>query len=120
MEYKTRQRYTNVTNVANVTNVTNVANVTSFANDYSCDVQMYDVPPMGEMSLEEFQEFGFDRLKGVGRYILTYRQDTRRTRRGEAYNCASSSSTTDRDNKLQKRSENVGGTQEGTERFPEI
>jgi len=53
MEYKARQRYASVTDTAN------------FVNDYHQDIQMYDVPPVGEMSLEEFQELGFDRLKGA-------------------------------------------------------
>lgn len=52
MDYKARRRYTAVTD-ANDLN-----------NDYPHDIQMYDVPPVGEMSLEEFQELGFDRLKG--------------------------------------------------------
>lgn len=52
MEYKTRRRYTSV------------ADVSGLSNDYPHDIQMYDVPPVGETSLEEFQELGFDRLKG--------------------------------------------------------
>lgn len=50
MDYKTRRRHTIVTD--------------AHENDYPHDIQMYDVPPVGEMSLEEFQELGFDRLKG--------------------------------------------------------
>ncbi|KAL6423408.1 hypothetical protein ACFW04_010180 [Cataglyphis niger] len=49
MDYKTRKRHTTVTD--------------AHENDYPHDIQMYDVPPVGEMSLEEFQELGFDRLK---------------------------------------------------------
>jgi len=30
---------------------------------------MYDVPPVGEVSLEEFQQLGFDRLKGKTLYF---------------------------------------------------
>lgn len=52
MDYKARRRYTAVTDVSGLN------------NDYPHDIQMYDVPPVGEMSLEEFQELGFDRLKG--------------------------------------------------------
>ena len=52
MEYKARRRYTTV------------VDTNGHENDYPDDIQMYDVPPVGEMSLEEFQEFGFDRLKG--------------------------------------------------------
>ena len=52
MDYKARRRYTAVTDVNDVN------------NDYPHDIQMYDVPPVGEISLEEFQELGFDRLKG--------------------------------------------------------
>ncbi|KAG5311816.1 PRI2 primase, partial [Acromyrmex insinuator] len=51
MDYKARRRYTAVTDVNDVN------------NDYPHDIQMYDVPPVGEISLEEFQELGFDRLK---------------------------------------------------------
>lgn len=51
MDYKARRRYTAVTDVSGL-------------NDYPHDIQMYDVPPVGETSLEEFQELGFDRLKG--------------------------------------------------------
>lgn len=51
MDYKTRRRYT-------------VADTNDRENDYPHDIQTYDVPPVGEMSLEEFQELGFDRLKG--------------------------------------------------------
>ncbi|EZA50490.1 hypothetical protein DMN91_009628 [Ooceraea biroi] len=54
MEYKARQS-TRYTSVADTTSV----------NDYPQDIQMYDVPPVGEMSLEEFQELGFDRLKAL-------------------------------------------------------
>jgi len=36
---------------------------------------MYDVPPVGEMSLEEFQELGFDRLKGAHHCILMHKGD---------------------------------------------
>ncbi|XP_011161547.1 DNA primase large subunit [Solenopsis invicta] len=53
MDYKTRRRYTTV------------ADVHSTNNDYPHDIQMYDVSPVGEMSLEEFQELGFDRLKAL-------------------------------------------------------
>lgn len=53
MDYKPRRRYTNV------------VDTDSCKNEYPQDIQMYDVPPMGEMSLEEFQELGFDRLKGT-------------------------------------------------------
>ncbi|XP_071579342.1 DNA primase large subunit [Temnothorax nylanderi] len=53
MEYKARRRYTAVTDVSGL------------SNDYPHDIQMYDVPPVGEMSLEEFQELGFDRLKAL-------------------------------------------------------
>lgn len=56
MEYKARRRYTAV------------ADVNGLSNDYPHDIQMYDVPPVGETSLEEFQELGFDRLKGKGPY----------------------------------------------------
>lgn len=52
MDYKARRRYTAV------------ADANDLNNDYPHDIQMYDVPPVGEMSLEEFQELGFDRLKG--------------------------------------------------------
>ena len=52
MDYKARRRYTAVADVNDVN------------NDYPHDIQMYDVPPVGEISLEEFQELGFDRLKG--------------------------------------------------------
>jgi len=58
MEYKARQRYS-------------VTDTTSLVNDYHQDIQMYDVPPLGEMTLEEFQELGFDRLKGAHYCILT-------------------------------------------------
>lgn len=51
MDYKARRRHT-------------VADTNGPENDYPHDIQMYDIPPMGEMSLEEFQELGFDRLKG--------------------------------------------------------
>lgn len=51
MEYKARRRYTAVADVV--------------GNDYPHDIQMYDVSPVGEMSLEEFQELGFDRLKAL-------------------------------------------------------
>ncbi|XP_028050252.1 DNA primase large subunit [Monomorium pharaonis] len=53
MDYKTRRRHTAV------------ADVNGLNNDYPYDIQMYDVPPIGEMSLEEFQELGFDRLKAL-------------------------------------------------------
>lgn len=52
MDYKARRRYTAV------------ADANSLNNDYPHDIQMYDVPPVGEISLEEFQKLGFDRLKG--------------------------------------------------------
>ncbi|XP_011644831.1 DNA primase large subunit-like [Pogonomyrmex barbatus] len=52
MDYKARRRYTAVVE-------------TSFNNDYPHDIQMYDVPPAGEISLEEFNELGFDRLKAL-------------------------------------------------------
>jgi len=52
MDYKARRRYTAIADV-------NDADV-----NYSHDIQIYDVPPVGEISLEEFQELGFDRLKG--------------------------------------------------------
>ncbi|CAL1680464.1 unnamed protein product [Lasius platythorax] len=52
MDYKARRRHT-------------VADTNGRENDYPHDIQMYDVPPMGEMSLEEFQELGFDRLKAL-------------------------------------------------------
>ncbi|XP_011873303.1 PREDICTED: DNA primase large subunit-like [Vollenhovia emeryi] len=51
MDYKARRRYTSV------------VDANGLDNDYPNDIQMYDVPPLGEMSLEEFQELGFDRLK---------------------------------------------------------
>ncbi|KYN04187.1 PREDICTED: DNA primase large subunit-like [Cyphomyrmex costatus] len=51
MDYKARRRYTAV------------ADVNELNNDYPHDIQIYDVPPVGEISLEEFQELGFDRLK---------------------------------------------------------
>jgi len=53
MDYKARRRYTTI------------ADTTDFQNYYPHDIQIYDVPPVGEMSLEEFQELGFDRLKGI-------------------------------------------------------
>ncbi|XP_012053963.1 PREDICTED: LOW QUALITY PROTEIN: DNA primase large subunit-like [Atta cephalotes] len=53
MDYKARRRYTAVADV-------NDADV-----NYSHDIQIYDVPPVGEISLEEFQELGFDRLKAL-------------------------------------------------------
>lgn len=52
MDYKARRRHTFVTDT------------NAHENNYPHDIQMYDVPPVGEMSLEEFQELGFDRLKG--------------------------------------------------------
>lgn len=52
MDYKTRKRHTTITDT------------NGQENDYPYDIQMYNVPPVGEMSLEEFQELGFDRLKG--------------------------------------------------------
>lgn len=53
MDYTARRRYTTV------------ADASEFENKYPNDIQMYDVPPVGEMSLEEFQELGYDRLKGI-------------------------------------------------------
>lgn len=38
---------------------------TDFKDSYPHDIQMYDIPPIGEMSLEDFHELGFDRLKGI-------------------------------------------------------
>ncbi|EFN75543.1 DNA primase large subunit [Harpegnathos saltator] len=51
MDYKVRCRQTII------------AETSDFKDNYAHDIQMYDVPPMGEMSLEDFQELGFDRLK---------------------------------------------------------
>lgn len=53
MDYKTRRRHTAI------------VETNDFKDNYPYDIQMYDVPPMGEMSLEDFQELGFDRLKGI-------------------------------------------------------
>lgn len=53
MDYKARRRYTAA------------ADADDFKDNYVHDIQIYDVPPVGEMSLEEFQELGFDRLKGM-------------------------------------------------------
>lgn len=53
MDYKTRRRQEVIVEASNI------------KDNYPYDIQMYDVPPMGEMSLEEFQELGFDRLKGI-------------------------------------------------------
>lgn len=52
MDYTARKRHTTITDT------------NGRENDYPHDIQMYNVPPVGEMSLEEFQELGFDRLKG--------------------------------------------------------
>lgn len=57
MDYKARRRHTTVLETSDL------------KDNYPHDIQIYDVPPMGEMSLEDFQELGFDRLKGI-LYIL--------------------------------------------------
>ncbi|XP_014484671.1 PREDICTED: DNA primase large subunit-like [Dinoponera quadriceps] len=53
MDYKTHRRHTAI------------VETTDFKDNYPHDIQIYDEPPMGEMSLEEFQELGFDRLKAL-------------------------------------------------------
>ncbi|KAL0116787.1 hypothetical protein PUN28_010005 [Cardiocondyla obscurior] len=51
MDYQARRRYTAVVDVKDLN------------SEYPYDMQIYNIPPTGELSLEEFQELGFDRLK---------------------------------------------------------
>lgn len=104
MDYKARRRYTAV------------ADVLGLNNDYPHDIQMYDVPPVGEMSMEEFQELGLDRLKGnlLGPSLSLFKFNLMLD---DLFPC---SATDGGDDELQRRPENVGGSQESLWRFSEI
>lgn len=104
MDYKARRRYTTV------------ADVSDFEDNYPHDIQMYDTLPVGEMLLEEFQELGFDRLKGILCASLIL-QSPNIMMHTIDFIC---STTIGRDDQLQRWSEDAGRSQESLMRFFEI
>lgn len=42
-----------------------VRNVSKLKTEYANSLQMYNLPPNESISLQEFEEFAVDRLKGV-------------------------------------------------------
>ena len=42
----------------------NTVKLGGLANEYPHDLQFYSIPPIGNLSLQDFEEFAVERLKG--------------------------------------------------------